>query len=961
MITANRQGRRLLFLLAILLTLGFLNAIPVAGQTTETGTLSGTVTDATTGDAIEGATVNIGDLSATTDSDGNYTIDQVPVGTLEAEFTADVTSGSAPLDVQFTDQSTDGTRTVSASADGYLEYVNRNVSITANTTLTMDMSLSPDLAGGQVRIVLNWAADPRDLDSHLLTPEIEGSTYHVSYLNKGNAESAPYVTLDHDVTDGYGPETITVYDFFAGTYAYYIYKYNGTGEIIDSDAIVQVYGESGLIQTVYVPTTGTGRYWHVLNISGSTGDITIVNTIAENPPANTAHKSVARETTMPKPDVTTASILDVQSWNWDFGDGTTSTEQNPQHTYENAGTYSVELAVFNGETSVTTTKYDYISVEGDQTGTLEGTVTDAVTGDPIVGATVSVAGMTDQTDSDGNYRFLYVPVGELEADFRAAPTSGGAPLAVQFTDLSTDGSQTVTASTEGYNEYSNRYVTIQPGEITTLDISLSPELTGGSMRMVLNWGADPRDLDSHLLTPEIEGGTHHIYFSNRGNADAAPYAALDHDVTDGYGPETVTIYDFFEGVYHYYIYKYAGNGEITTSSAVVQIYSDAGLLYTVQAPASGEGDYWYVCDIDGATQAVTIVNTIGTSAPSNSPMQAVQSIPEKKMSDATDNIAADITVRSWDFGDGATSTEQNPSHTYSAAGNYTVSLTVSNGESSITEIKTDYIVVNSTTVPDTLLYESFEGALENWSVFDNDQDGDTWAVYQEELPPDTIAHTGTHGAGTYYNADGNDDWIITPAIAIPEAEDVTFSFWANSFAAEFLEDFNVRLSTTGNNLGDFTVFLDEVTGTPATWTEYTYDLSAYTGETIYLAIQCVSVDKYYLFTDDYLVVADRTTDAESEITGLPSEFNLQQNYPNPFNPTTRIRYDLPVAGQVSLQVFDLQGRLIRTLMNEYQPAGNRECLWNGLSDDGTPVSSGVYYYRLKAGDYVQVRKMLYMK
>jgi hypothetical protein len=122
-------------------------------------------------------------------------------------------------------------------------------------------------------------------------------------------------------------------------------------------------------------------------------------------------------------------------------------------------------------------------------------------------------------------------------------------------------------------------------------------------------------LDSHLNTPEIGGQTYHIYFGDRGSATEAPFALLDTDVTTGYGPETVTIYEMYPGVYQYYVYNYSQSPEITTSNAVVQIYNVNGLQHTLQIPNSGTGLYWYVCDVNGSTGAITIRNVIQENAP----------------------------------------------------------------------------------------------------------------------------------------------------------------------------------------------------------------------------------------------------------------------------------------------------------------------------------------------------------
>lgn len=104
------------------------------------------------------------------------------------------------------------------------------------------------------------------------------------------------------------------------------------------------------------------------------------------------------------------------------------------------------------------------------------------------------------------------------------------------------------------------------------------------------------------------------------------------------------------------------------------------------------------------------------------------------------------------------------------------------------------------------------------------------------------------------------------------------------------------------------------------------------------------------------VIDLEVTTAVSYTEQIPSDFVLNQNYPNPFNPTTTIRYQLPVAGQVSLKIYDLLGREVATLVNEYQPAGTHEV--NFLGRD---LPSGMYIYRLQGKSINLVKKMMLMK
>jgi hypothetical protein len=88
---------------------------------------------------------------------------------------------------------------------------------------------------------------------------------------------------------------------------------------------------------------------------------------------------------------------------------------------------------------------------------------------------------------------------------------------------------------------------------------------------------------------------------------------------------------------------------------------------------------------------------------------------------------------------------------------------------------------------------------------------------------------------------------------------------------------------------------------------------------------------------------------------------LFQNTPNPFNPETEIRFELASPSDVSITVFDAGGRLVRTLASGNQPAGSHTVRWNGHNDGGEPVSSGVYFYRMRTTGFDQTRKMVLLK
>ena len=239
-------------LLSIGLMLGCIVALSGCFLFTTTGTVTGVVIDATNGSGISGVVVTvIGDsfYSATTDSFGAFSF-FVPIGN----------------------------QTLSFDKPGY-QFSSVSVVVVANEETEIRSSRmlgNPVLTSGETRFVLTWGATPSDLDSHLLTP----SGDHV-YFGDRNPSGAG-ANLDLDDTSSYGPETITITASQSGTYIYYVYKWSSAGSLTTSDAEVKVYDSTGLVETISVPTSGTGDYWNVASLNGST--LTVVNSIVSSAP-----------------------------------------------------------------------------------------------------------------------------------------------------------------------------------------------------------------------------------------------------------------------------------------------------------------------------------------------------------------------------------------------------------------------------------------------------------------------------------------------------------------------------------------------------------------------------------------------------------------------------------------------------------------------------------------------------
>lgn len=140
--------------------------------------------------------------------------------------------------------------------------------------------------------------------------------------------------------------------------------------------------------------------------------------------------------------------------------------------------------------------------------------------------------------------------------------------------------------------------------------------------------------------------------------------------------------------------------------------------------------------------------------------------------------------------------------------------------------------------------------------------------------------------------------------------------------------------------------------------------------TQYVAIFLQNTTVEYTVQTNYLdgqttmsspLIVEVNLSAEALNANLPTAFALYPNYPNPFNPETQIRLDVPTSTRAALEVFDIQGRLVRTLLSGSIGAGVHTFGWNGRDNTGHAVGSGVYLYRFSSGEYTASHKMLLVK
>ena len=172
----------------------------------------------------------------------------------------------------------------------------------------------------------------------------------------------------------------------------------------------------------------------------------------------------------------------------------------------------------------------------------------------------------------------------------------------------------------------------------------------------------------------------------------------------------------------------------------------------------------------------------------------------------------------------------------------------------------------------------------------------------------------------------------------------------------------------GNNDGYDVIQANDFTwqfpaATSFDWAPYTLDVTVPAGAKV-LEVRLHTYSRFTgtIYWDDVTIeVIGTTTAVRDPNAEVPAVYELGQNYPNPFNPSTTISYGVPRNGEVTLVVYDMLGRQVRELARGYASAGRYTVTWDGHDDQGHVVGSGMYLYRLTAGDHAMVNKMVFVK
>ena len=395
------------------------------------------------------------------------------------------------------------------------------------------------------------------------------------------------------------------------------------------------------------------------------------------------------------------------SWAWDFGDGTTSTVQNPSHTYAAVGAYTVSLTATNASGSNTETKTDYISVQAPAIPVAD------FTGTPVMGAAPLAVNFTDQsTGTPTSWAWDFGDGGTSTAQNPSHTYAAPGTYTVSLTATNAGGSNTMTKTD---------YITVQTcsnpphvnfaspntgtiGSRVTVygrgfgtsplvsfnGVQANPVLPGSNAWML--YVKVPAGATTGPLWVENPAGckSNEVTFTVPGTPPAPPVAEFTGTPTTGTAPLAVNFTDQSTGSPTSWLWDF-GDGTTSTAQNPSHTYAAVG-SYNVSLTATnagGSGTTTKTGYITVQAPGVPVTDFTGTPTNGGAPLTVA----------FTDQSTGSPTSWAWDFGDGGTSTVQNPSHTYTAPGTYTVSLTATNAGGSNTMTKTDYITVQTCSNP----------------------------------------------------------------------------------------------------------------------------------------------------------------------------------------------------------------------------------------------------------------------
>jgi len=657
------------------------------------------------------------------------------------------------------------------------------------------------------------------------------------------------------------------------------------------------------------------------------------------------------------------------SWNWTFGDGATSTAQNPSHTYTVAGTFSVSLTATNAQGSDAITKNAYITVTdpgdtyaslpystGFESGSLDQywtTYTSSSVGRIQVTTANTPHGgsyhLTMDTSTNGTYsqnegwlQLNLAGTGQVDLSFWWKDFSDETHTqdGVYFSD--NGGASFVKVLDLNGASYTNNV-----WSNFTLDVDT--EAAGAGLSLTSNFVVKFQQYDNYGITTD---GMAFDDISVTGSAGTPPVAAFSGTPTSGTTPLTVQFTDASTGAPTSWSWTF-GDGGASSAQNPSHTYNSAG-TYTVALTASNA----FGSDVNTKTGYITVTDPVGNPPVANftgTPTSGTAPLAVL-FSDASTNSP---TSWSWNFGDGGTSTTRNPSHTYASAGTYTVSLAASNAWGSDTNTKTGYITVTTgggTAVWETITYDDFEAGWGSYSDGGGDCSRYTGGrrAYQGSAALDIQDNSGTRSS--FYHTTGYN---------VSAYVDLEVDFYFYAYSMDRVEDFWVQYynGSAWQTVAVFTVSVDFVNNTfyhatvqiPNT---YNYPTNA---KLRFMCDASGNADDVYIDQITFRGLTSGGAGGGLDLAGgdqdLPSKISLDGNYPNPFNPMTSIKFSLPRELPMTLRIFNARGQEVATLIQgSTMGIGQHTVTWQGGNNP-----SGVYFYRLEAPGFVQTDKMIMLK
>lgn len=268
-------------------------------------------------------------------------------------------------------------------------------------------------------------------------------------------------------------------------------------------------------------------------------------------------------------------------------------------------------------------------------GYASGTIYDVRTGTPISGLTLYIREGLGNTTGD-TVGTLYMNDSSVYSTTLGLPAGN---YTIQVVDERTEISDEERYITSSFN------IKILGGmTINNQNGYVSNSIEIEELRIVLTWGATPSDLDSHLVGPTADGGKFHVFYSDKTYGSEAN---LDVDDTSSYGPETVTIHSFNEGIYTYAIHDYSNKSSsystsMANSGAQVKVYRGAELLATYNVPANMDGTLWTVFTYDSKTKQITPINTMSYDSSSGGSLMSLAALEDNSTTNNFDDIISII-------------------------------------------------------------------------------------------------------------------------------------------------------------------------------------------------------------------------------------------------------------------------------------------------------------------------------